>query len=572
MTSGNYPISRPSTERPSHLTENPPNTPVSPLEKFQSLLLNAWREACRHIELDESTATIARMVAQSMPLETLLIRRFDNELRAVETLAAGQVSERPFHAPPRTTATPAKWTRLMHWAGQDKLVHCPAIRRSGEVNLLLPDEVEGEVIAGVLANREGPIGALVLVAEYSRAFQPEHLELARLLLEPFSVAMENHRRLHELSSLREAAESERLQLLKRLGQKESNEETIVGADSGLKMVMERVNLVATSNAPVLILGETGTGKEVVSRAIHHRSSRTNGPFIRVNCGAIPPELIDSQLFGHERGSFTGADDARQGWFERADGGTLFLDEIGELPLQAQVRLLRVLQDGFIERVGGQHPVRVDVRIVAATHRDLASMVKARTFREDLWYRVNVFPVLMPPLRDRVEDIGPLARHFALRAAKRFGLAFVEPSEADFKQLESYNWPGNIRELAAVVDRSVILGGGTRLEVAKALGISRDSTITRDDSPTFYEVLPDHSSPQDERNSNSLTHALPTKPNAVTKSLDDAIRDHIVSALKETSGRIEGKYGAAIRLGINPHTLRAKMRKLKIEWSRFRDEP
>jgi len=572
MTPGDYPISRHEPTNPSFAAEKPSNTMVLSLEKFQSLLLNAWREACRHIELDESTATIAKMVAQTMPLETLLVRRFDHDSRSVETLAVGQASDRPFHAPPRTTATPAKWTRLLQWASDDQLIHCPATRRSGDVNLLLPDGCEGEVIAGPLTNREGPIGALVFIAEYSRAFQPEHLELVRLLLEPFSVAMENHRRLHELSSLREAAESERLQLLKRLGQKESNEETIVGADSGLKMVMERVNLVATSNAPVLILGETGTGKEVVSRAIHHRSARSTGPFIRVNCGAIPPELIDSQLFGHERGSFTGADDARQGWFERADGGTLFLDEIGELPLQAQVRLLRVLQDGFIERVGGQHPVRVDVRIVAATHRDLASMVKARTFREDLWYRVNVFPVLMPPLRDRIEDIGPLARHFASRAATRFGLAFVEPSEADFRQLESYNWPGNIRELAAVIDRSVILGGGERLEVAKALGISRDSTIIRDDSPTFYEVLPDHSVRQAEQSSSPQGPFASTARGSAAKSLDDAIRDHIQGVLKETSGRIEGKYGAAIRLQINPHTLRAKMRKLKIDWPRFRETP
>src|SRR5205085_2442169 len=154
----------------------------------------------------------------------------------------------------------------------------------------------------------------------------------------------------------------------------------------------------------LILGETGTGKEVVARAIHTRSARSAGPFIRVNCGAIPADLIDSQLFGHERGSFTGASDTRKGWFERADGGTLFLDEIGELPLPAQVRLLRVLQDGYIERVGGQQPIRVDVRIVAATHRDLPTMVKQGTFREDLWYRIAIFPILLPPLRDRPEDI------------------------------------------------------------------------------------------------------------------------------------------------------------------------
>src|SRR5690606_14573230 len=215
----------------------------------------------------------------------------------------------------------------------------------------------------------------------------------------FSVALENHRRLHELQALRDAAEADRRSLLARLGRQEISE-TVIGGEGGLKHVMERVALVKGSDVPVLILGETGTGKEVVSRAIHTGSKRAGGPFIRVNCGAIPSELIDSQLFGHEKGSFTGASDTRQGWFERADGGTLFLDEIGELPLQAQVRLLRVLQDGFIERVGGSQPIRVDVRIVAATHRDLAAMVKDGTFREDLWYRINVFPILLPRLAER----------------------------------------------------------------------------------------------------------------------------------------------------------------------------
>jgi transcriptional regulator with GAF, ATPase, and Fis domain len=241
------------------------------------------------------------------------------------------------------------------------------------------------------------------------------------LLDPFSAALENDRRLHELAALREAAEADRRSLLSRLGRREMSEK-IVGAESGLRQVMERATLVAQSDVPVLILGETGTGKEVVSRAIHSRSVRSAGPFIRVNCGAIPAELIDSQLFGHERGSFTGASETRQGWFERADGGTLFLDEIGELPLPAQVRLLRVLQDGYIERVGGQRPIHVDVRIVAATHRDLPSMVKAGTFREDLWYRIAVFSILLPRLSERREDIPELARHFAERAANRFGLA------------------------------------------------------------------------------------------------------------------------------------------------------
>ena len=211
---------------------------------------------------------------------------------------------------------------------------------------------------------------------------------------------------------------------------------------------------------MLIFGETGTGKELVARAIHNRSSRRNGPFDRVNCGAIPPELIDSQLFGHERGAFTGAVEARRGWFERADGGTLFLDEIGELPPAAQVRMLRILQDGWMERVGGEKPINVDVRIVAATHRDLASMVAEGRFREDLWYRIAVFPIVLPPLRERREDIARLAR--ALRRAGGHAVR-AGPGRRPRRRpalLTAYPWPGNVRELAAVIDRAAILGDGS----------------------------------------------------------------------------------------------------------------
>ncbi len=306
--------------------------------------------------------------------------------------------------------------------------------------------------------------------------------------------------------------------------------------------MERVALVAQSDVPVLILGETGTGKEVVSRAIHSRSIRGSGPFIRVNCGAIPPELIDSQLFGHEKGSFTGAAETRKGWFERADGGTLFLDEIGELPLAAQVRLLRVLQDGLVERVGGEHPLRVDVRIVAATHRELAEMVKRGSFREDLWYRVNVFPILLPRLRERLEDIPALARHFAHRAANHFGLPYVEPSGEDLQALQLYAWPGNIRELGAVIDRAAILGNGKSLQVAQALGINRPPL----DSPRAWSGVSAAVEVCDGGGAQPALSAFPT--------LDAAMKEHIERALRATRGRIEGRGGAAQLLAINPHTL------------------
>ncbi|NBW87143.1 MAG: sigma-54-dependent Fis family transcriptional regulator [Planctomycetia bacterium] len=335
-------------------------------------------------------------------------------------------------------------------------------------------------------------------------------------------------------------------------------EELVGGRTGLRHVLERVELVARSDLPVLILGETGTGKEVVSRAIHSRSKRGDGPFIRVNCGAIPAELVDSQLFGHEKGSFTGAAEQHQGWFERADGGTLFLDEIGELPLPAQVRLLRVLQDHQIERVGGRAPLHVDVRIVAATHRDLSAMVKERTFREDLWYRINVFPILLPTLRERMEDIPDLVRHFVQRATTRFGLPGVEPTVADLDLLTGYEWPGNIRELGAVIDRAVILGGGRVLDVAAALGLGG-----RAPSPT-----PLVSASTSGRQPASVP--APTAAAGTLVPLAAAMRQHIERALVATRGRVEGHRGAASLLDINPHTLRARMRKLGIDAARFRD--
>ena len=282
-------------------------------------------------------------------------------------------------------------------------------------------------------------------------------------------------------------------------------------DSGLRAVMERVELVARSDAPVLIFGETGTGKELIARTIHNRSSRHAGPFDRVNCGAIPPELIDSQLFGHERGAFTGAVEARRGWFERADGGTLFLDEIGELPLAAQVRMLRILQDGWMERVGAEKPINVDVRIVAATNRDLAAMVAEGLFREDLWYRIAVFPIVLPPLRERREDIGSLALHFAQRAATRFGLAPVAPTADDLSLLMAYAWPGNVRELAAVIDRAAILGDGKRLDVAVALGVTPVAAPS--------DPLPARPAP-------------PRGPTAI-EPLEVAMRRHIEAALEAT---------------------------------------
>jgi transcriptional regulator with GAF, ATPase, and Fis domain len=530
------------------------------MERFQSVLLDVWREACRHIEIRESTINIAGLLARELPLAALLIRRADVAHTMLETVAVGEPKTHAPNVEAKTICTPNQWRKVSAWFKAGKVTHDATLTRSvsedsgrkraGEMAFLVPTGMEGDALAGPLVGEEGPLGVLVFVALPGKPFKFSHHQMIDALLEPFAVALENDRRLHELNALREAAEADRRSLLTRLGRENINE-TIVGADSGLRQVMQRAELVSQSDVPVLILGETGTGKEVVARAIHTRSARAAAPFIRVNCGAIPPELLDSQLFGHEKGSFTGASDTRKGWFERADGGTLFLDEMGELPLAAQVRLLRVLQDGFIERVGGQQPIRVDVRIVAATHRDLASMVAAGTFREDLWYRINVFPILLPRLRERLEDIPALARHFAQRAANRFGLAYVEPSADDLQALARYPWPGNIRELGAVIDRAAILGDGKRLDVSLALGFSGATPTAASTAPAATPVV--------------------STDRASIVTLDEAQKQHIQRALAATHGRVEGKRGAAAILGINPHTLRARMRKLGLEWAKYREE-
>jgi len=325
-----------------------------------------------------------------------------------------------------------------------------------------------------------------------------------------------------------------------------SDNVIVGSHKGLAVVMDRVRLVAPSDAAVLLLGETGSGKEVVARAIHSSSRRGDGPFVRVNCGAIPPELVDSQLFGHERGAFTGASHQHLGWFERADHGTLLLDEVAELPPAAQVRLLRVLQDGELERVGARSAIRVDCRIIAATNRDLAAMVSQGAFREDLWYRLTTFPILIPPLRDRLEDIPELAAHFAHRAAVRYGVRAVAPSTEDAGVLQSYAWPGNVRELASVINRAVLLGNGASLRVGEALGISLASTRGAVTQPSGETAAP-------------LRLAR----------LDVVLRDYLTAVLQHVDGRIEGKGGAAAILGIHPSTLRSKLRRLDIEVARFR---
>jgi formate hydrogenlyase transcriptional activator len=307
-------------------------------------------------------------------------------------------------------------------------------------------------------------------------------------------------------------------------------EQIIGASSTLEAVLQQVERVAPTDSTVLIEGETGTGKELIARAVHNLSSRLGRPFITVNCAAVPFDLLESELFGHEKGAFTGAVAQRTGRFELADKGTFFLDEVGDIPLGLQPKLLRVLQEQELERLGSTRTRQVDVRLVAATNRDLAEMVEANEFRADLYYRLNVFPIHLPPLRERREDIPLLVRYFVQHFARRMNKAIeIIPTET-VQALIDYDWPGNIRELQNLIERAVILSPGPLLEVPLQ-GLR--------------------------------TRTIPAHDDGHHQTLEQAERAHILATLKETNWVLSGPNGAAMRLGMNRSTLQFRMKKLGI---------
>jgi transcriptional regulator with GAF, ATPase, and Fis domain len=511
------------------------------------LLLRVWREACRHIELEQSIEGIARVIAPHVGADHIVVRQVDLIHGGLDTVALARC--RP-GAPPvviaRSNLTDAGMHDVLAWC-RDSEAATGSVPGDGILDLLRPADFRGHCLAAPLHADDGPLGVVLLLSQRT-PFKPADPTLLAHLREPIEIALANTAHLRELKRLRESLEADKQALLSKLGRHDVAD-AVVGAETGLRAVMDRVEHVAGTDVPVLIMGETGSGKEVLARTLHERSRRARSPLVRVNCGAIPPGLVDAELFGHERGGSSLT--ARQGWFERADGGTLFLDEISELSLEAQVRVLRILQGGTFERVGGEHPLSADVRIIGATHRDLRAMVAQGAFREDLWHRISVFPIHLPPLRERREDIPRLAAHFAARAATRLVGVPVMPTREDLDLLLAYDWPGNVRELAAVIERAVILGAGRTLHIAAALG----SAAPR---------APVSSPPAD-------LHVVPPQASAV-ETIDAAMRRHIELALQATGGRVEGTRGAARALAINPHTLRARMKKLGIVRGRFRGTP
>ncbi len=364
------------------------------------------------------------------------------------------------------------------------------------------------------------------VAERTAELTESNAALKREI-EEHQLAVENlEHALVEIRELRNRLEAE-MAYLKEEIKLEYNYENIVGNSDELKYTLYKVEQIAPTDAAVLILGETGTGKELIARAIHGSGPRKNRAFMKVNCAALPLTLVESELFGHEKGAFSGAFERRSGRFEVADGATLFLDEIGELPLELQTKMLRVLQDGEFERLGSSKTLKVDVRIIAATNRNLEEDVRNGRFRQDLWYRLNIFPITVPPLRSRMEDLPLLVEFFVNKASKKLGKSIDYIPKSVMNTLRNYHWPGNVRELENVVERAVINASGNKLRLMDSLNESQKN--------------------------------LAAKP----KTLEKVERDHIVRTLEETRWKVAGKNGAAEILGLNPSTLRARMRKLGI---------
>jgi len=389
------------------------------------------------------------------------------------------------------------------------------------------------------------VGGVTFIAKQSGAFTREHAGLVSLLREPFAIALSNSVRYQELLELKELLAEDNRFLHSELRQIAGEE--IIGADFGLRGVMDMVRQVAPLSSPVMLSGKTGTGKEVIAGAIHNLSTRKDAPFIVVNCGAIPENLVDSELFGHEKGAFTGALSRKRGRFERADGGTIFLDEVAELQPEAQVRLLRVLQEKEIERVGGTKPIKVDIRVIAATHRDLEAMITEGKFRDDLYFRLNVFPIAIPPLQERKGDIPSLVHYFIQKKSREIGtMEMPSLAQGALERLMAYPWPGNVRELENTVERALILSKGEPL--------SFNDFQTPLQPKRSYEQETEIMSHPDNHNRDSL-------------ALDAITSGHIRRVLDMTSGRVGGKQGAASLLNINPSTLRKKMRKLGIPFGR-----
>ena len=426
---------------------------------------------------------------------------------------------------PKSPSGMAMQERIMKTFSKEEL----AGMNDEEVARMMVAEGLETVCCFPLMRPAGVLGVFVVGSTRPNAFQGGDLDLLTQVATQLALAIENHRSAIELQQLRQRLGEERSYLEGEIP-KPGDFGNIVGDSAALKQVLDQVLTVATSDATVLVLGETGTGKELIARAIHNLSLRKHSPFAKLNCAAIPTGLLESELFGHEKGAFTGAVSRKIGRMEAADGGTLFLDEVGEIPLELQPKLLRVLQDQEFERLGSTRTQKVNVRLIAATNRNLQERVAEGEFRSDLFYRLKVFPIRVPSLRERREDIPLLVRHFVHKFARAMGRTIESIPKETMNALAGWDWPGNVRELENLMERSVILSKGSALGVPLEAIQGQPGTAQPSQNPA---------------------------------TLDETERQHIIRVLKETKGIMSGPNGAAHRLGLKRTTLQSKMRRLGI---------
>ncbi len=489
---------------------------------------------CGSLDLGEALRDCLLYVKGVMPADELILTIYDASLGVLEVAASADEAGSDALRSEKVVMPPHLRRELEDVEKYPRVRICGNVREDPILERIAsqfgwPDSSS---VVGRLIIQHRFIGSLIVRAAGEGRYDEGHGRLWSVVNEPTGIALANSRRYVELLKLRDMLADENRYLRDEL-HKDFKEE-IVGSGFGLREVMEQVWKVGRLPSPVLLVGETGSGKELIAHAIHNLSPRHTGPLVAVNCGAIPETLLDSELFGHEKGAFTGAITQRRGRFERADKGTIFLDEVGELPAQAQMRLLRVLQEKEIERVGGSHAIKIDIRIISATHRNLEELVAEGVFRADLYYRLSVFPIRIPPLRERKADIPALVSHFMEKKVREMGLRIVPtlaPGAID--RLLRYDWPGNVREVANVVERALIQSNGAHL--------------------TFDDVAPP-------------SRQMAESPGGPVK-LDEMEAQHIRQVMKRANGKIEGKNGAAEMLGINPATLRHRMRKLGIPFGR-----
>jgi transcriptional regulator with GAF, ATPase, and Fis domain len=498
----------------------------------------ATKRICSSLELNKALKNSLIYLGQFMPVGGIFLYFYHYDTGILDVIAGVEINDRVVER--RKIQFPPHLQKILKTEWIDQRIRL--IERVGEhpISAFMPQSKETPKVSAIIMDmmlESQEVGVLSVTSNGKSKFTLDHVNLLKQLNDPFSIALTNGRRYQELLNIKNNLIEDNLFLKNELFRITGEE--VIGSNKGLKQVMELVRQVAPSESPVLLTGETGTGKEVIAGAIHRLSSRSDGPLIKVNCGAIPKSLMDSELFGHEKGAFTGALSQKKGRFERANGGTIFLDEIGELHPEIQVRLLRVLQEKEIERLGGEETIRVDIRVIAATHQDLEHMLKQGTFREDLYFRLKVFPISIPPLRKRREDIPELLQYFIQKKCQEMKVNKIPPlAPGVLKHLMSYEWPGNIRELENAVEREIIINQNGML------------TFKDIDSSKCAEM----GNPVDDLEKQSF-------------NLDEVMKNLIEKALTAAGGKVEGPQGAAELLSIPPWTLRHRMKKLGIRFGR-----